>query len=212
MFRGKSQRKLRTSIWVIALSIGLGAMGAYAGQINLVASSDNHKKNQEMNKVKLITKELLERADTGDVQAQMEIAGYYYDKTSPSKSDSTEMIYWYERAAKNSSRDNRGDTGAHEQLGRLYCGEICLISPYRIKKIAREDFQQIAEQRNAAIQRHHIEPDYIKAYAHYILANLAPKRDIFSSDLKKIAAQMQEKEIQQAKSMANNWSSNVQGR
>jgi hypothetical protein len=147
----------------------------------------------------------------GDVQAQLMMAGYYYQMKNPTKEDSVQMIYWYERAARNSSIVKYGDFGAHEQLAFFYCGELCQPTPYRIKKVDKPDFKAFAEETSATLKRHNIDQDLVKAYLHYTLANRAPKRDIYDAEIDVLKAKMWKQEIKKAEQLADLWQTNPQG-
>lgn len=144
--------------------------------------------------------ELKKLAESGDFSAQYELATYYQSKIRPTAEDTANMIYWYEIGAKNPIEKN-GSTDAHWRLGSLYCGELCLP---QIVVTDSEDRKEFVKQYNEEIERHHIKPNYVKAYLHFKLAE-EPWKMNYNDKLRKLAANMTNEEIELAEQIAKQW-------
>ena len=108
-------------------------------------------------------------------------------------SDARETLAPYFAAAQ------KGSTSAHFYLGMTFCGELCLTP-----KAGDPEAQKAALSTHLADVRHmNITPDYVRAYAHFLLADDATTSEVRYRDL--LEEKMTMNQISAANASAAMW-------
>jgi hypothetical protein len=100
-----------------------------------------------------------------------------------------------------------GNTHAHLYLAKLLCGDVCVKSDLRGLP---EGTLKALQKRRELIKELDIQPDFVRAYAHYMLAD--DFKSGFEGSRQKLEEHMNDTQIRTAKRLASAWKADAEGR
>ncbi len=151
-----------------------------------VMATENNPNNVELMKIQ-------KGAEAGYPAMQFYLADHYRNKPQPTSEDTKNMMYWYEEAAK------QGHAPAHSMLAYFFSGKLGID----YTKVNNPKYKEYVKRHIENLEKHQVPIDYVKAYAHYLLAE--NMKSGYGGSRKVLAKNMTQEQVEDAKNAAKNW-------